>query len=219
MKFRDDGYRIYGTLEAGDVGAAGFAASKLRGELGVEFCVVEYKHSDAPPGLVDELRFRMAATRTRDVREIQVAHDELVGVILGEAPMPAGFTLDELNRFACVLCWVLGHDHNPQFGDRLATFRRELERLGYTFKADLPRSLKAIADYGRDAGESVTAFVDAGLATPDELEAFLWFIALTPVQRADWLERAVELGITPAGLPPSAAEAWRAYKNDNGKES
>jgi len=58
----------------------------------------------------------------RDERQIQRAHDILVGVIRGETPP---ILMDEAGRNGMqaaidTLCWVLHHDHNPAFSDNLA---------------------------------------------------------------------------------------------------
>lgn len=69
----------------------------------------------------------------KDQKEIQRAHDLLVGCILGEAPLPR--PMDEMEKekigvMASVLCWVLQHSHNPLFGDYLARFETELKANG-----------------------------------------------------------------------------------------
>lgn len=52
--------------------------------------------------------------------EIQWAHDLLVGIILGEAPIRASAEIKTaVSHMASVLCWVLDHDHNTEFVDML----------------------------------------------------------------------------------------------------
>lgn len=70
----------------------------------------------------------------RSEAEIQRAHDMLSAVILGELPAP----LTEKTRLglhaACdVLCWVLNHDHNPNFEKNLDAIGRLAHANGGDF--------------------------------------------------------------------------------------
>jgi hypothetical protein len=74
----------------------------------------------------------------KDEHEIQRAHDMLVGIILGEAPVkfsPA--TIEVLVGCTDVLCWVLDHDHNQSFKAALLKLEAEITRHG-----------SALIDYG-----------------------------------------------------------------------
>jgi len=69
----------------------------------------------------------------RTQAEITAAHDRIVGTILGEAPTPWP---DEQSRRALiaaadVLCWVLEHDHNPNFGKNLVALQEHQEAAGF----------------------------------------------------------------------------------------
>ena len=67
--------------------------------------------------------------------ELTQAHDLLVAVLLGEIPelnvTPEIAAL--LNAAATTLCWVLDHDHNPQFENNLERLRTQIAALGYVF--------------------------------------------------------------------------------------
>lgn len=69
-------------------------------------------------------------------REVQRAHDMLVGIILGEAPMPLTVAEKQsLERQAAVLCWVLGHDHNPSFAQMLTAIEGQLQSRGIVLES------------------------------------------------------------------------------------
>lgn len=70
--------------------------------------------------------------RLRPAAEIQRAHDMLVSVLLDkEMSAKLSDTLSEsLNFMAGVLCWVLGHGHNPAFGATLEVLEGWLAREG-----------------------------------------------------------------------------------------
>jgi hypothetical protein len=70
---------------------------------------------------------------TRDVNEIQRAHDVLVSLVLDEKLLKA--TVAEDSRHLVVptlnvLCWILNHEHNNRFADDLAVLERQLDALG-----------------------------------------------------------------------------------------
>ena len=79
----------------------------------------------------------MSETETKlEVRpalEIQAAHDRLVAVILGEVPNPfqKRESITILRASAAVLCWVLRHDHNREFGDTLQFIDSRLRAMGF----------------------------------------------------------------------------------------
>jgi len=64
--------------------------------------------------------------------EVTRAHDLMVGILLGQVPLELA---GEDKRLAIattdVLCWVLGHDHNQNFGNNLTAFELLLEEMGY----------------------------------------------------------------------------------------
>ena len=70
----------------------------------------------------------------RDEKEIQLAHDILVQILLGEVPSPFDDDKyrDALNAAASTLCWVLKHEHNSTFKDNLDKIIKYLAELGYT---------------------------------------------------------------------------------------
>jgi hypothetical protein len=68
--------------------------------------------------------------RTKD--EIIRAHDTLVSILAGETDVSAN--PEEQIVLAAgldALCWVLGHDHNPQFESNLDMLRGKLKEAGY----------------------------------------------------------------------------------------
>ena len=68
----------------------------------------------------------------RDRTELQRAHDILVGIILREVPFPeVGLTMRDLNLMACVLCWVLKHEHNVQFEQHVKRITEALAGAGF----------------------------------------------------------------------------------------
>lgn len=76
----------------------------------------------------------------RSAIEIQKAHDSMVAIVLGEVPNPFNpekkFKPDTVEERVfmeqlSVLCWILGHDHNPTFGNNLAVMNHELAQMGY----------------------------------------------------------------------------------------
>lgn len=68
----------------------------------------------------------------RPADEVQRAHDMLVNILLDrEMSAKLSDTLaDSLNFMAGVLCWVLGHDHNPAFAATLEVLEGWLLREG-----------------------------------------------------------------------------------------
>ncbi len=61
-----------------------------------------------------------------------MAHDLLVGIVLREVPHE--YSEDEVKMMAntaSVLCWILGHEHNKQFGDNLEILERDMRNNGY----------------------------------------------------------------------------------------
>jgi hypothetical protein len=64
----------------------------------------------------EELKIKLRAPE-----EIQAAHDRLTAIVLNEVPNPFTNTPQEvLTASLDVLCWVLHHDHNPNFERNLA---------------------------------------------------------------------------------------------------
>lgn len=61
--------------------------------------------------------------------EIQAAHDRLQAIVLGEVPNP--FPGVSLVAVLDVLCWVLGHEHNPRFAENLTTIDNFLRKAGF----------------------------------------------------------------------------------------
>lgn len=72
--------------------------------------------------------------RTED--EIQRAHDQLVGILLGETKFAKveKRILRDTHVAASVLCWVLEHDHNPLFAAFLADLQKVTTEAGYTLE-------------------------------------------------------------------------------------
>lgn len=68
--------------------------------------------------------------------EIQRAHDILLAVLLKDVPNPFKDegSIKGLNAAASVLCWVLEHDHNPQFPKNLEQIERYLKERGYVLQ-------------------------------------------------------------------------------------
>jgi hypothetical protein len=68
----------------------------------------------------------------RTQKEIQHAHDLLVGVIVGEAPIELNKPNDiSLRIAASVLCWVLHHDHNDAFDKVLEDVEKRCADVGF----------------------------------------------------------------------------------------
>jgi hypothetical protein len=71
----------------------------------------------------------------RDALEIQRAHDILTAVIT-ELPLRhavLGWNEEALRRLmasADALCWVLGHEHNQNFAERLVRIEADLAQQG-----------------------------------------------------------------------------------------
>jgi hypothetical protein len=66
----------------------------------------------------------------RDWHEIQRSHDLLQALLAGDIP---GLLVEPQGAFHAamdVLCWVLGHDHNPAFAENLEQIEQEFERRG-----------------------------------------------------------------------------------------
>jgi hypothetical protein len=69
--------------------------------------------------------------------EIQIAHDRLIGILLGEAPVSINEkTRQIMTANVDVLCWVLNHDHNETFANNLEWAKRETARLGISLVKD-----------------------------------------------------------------------------------
>jgi hypothetical protein len=71
----------------------------------------------------------------RDEREIQQAHDILVALVTGEIPIevPPSVVSKALASLD-VLCWALGHTHNPVFGKILDKIQAEARGAGYVLE-------------------------------------------------------------------------------------
>lgn len=77
--------------------------------------------------------------RTQD--EIQRMHDLIVGALID---VPKGVLPEDikkgLNLQACVLCWVLQHDHNTEFEDAIQLLERALMQCGYSLAIKRPEA-------------------------------------------------------------------------------
>jgi hypothetical protein len=72
--------------------------------------------------------------------EILRAHDMLAAAVTGEIPCRFASPIERLILLAGIdaLCWVLGHEHNPQFGQNLDMIRRKVKEAGYAESAGEP---------------------------------------------------------------------------------
>jgi hypothetical protein len=66
----------------------------------------------------------------RDYEEIQRAHDILKALVCGEIQGVA-VEGDAIHAALDVLCWALGHDHNPSFATNLARLEQQIAEHGY----------------------------------------------------------------------------------------
>jgi len=69
--------------------------------------------------------------------EVQRAHKLLISVILYQELM--GFTEEQfadILAYASVLCWLLGHDHNPTFPCNLAVIEERMQQKGLLLTGD-----------------------------------------------------------------------------------
>lgn len=73
--------------------------------------------------------------RLRPTYDVQTAHDVLVAFLLKDLPvdLPAEVQL-QIHNMASVLCWVLGHEHNPTFAETLAQLERLARVHGYQLR-------------------------------------------------------------------------------------
>ena len=78
----------------------------------------------------------MPETKPKPLKDIQFAHDVLASV-LGDPeldgvvePKDKG-DLERMTAACDALCWVLGHEDNPAFGERLANLIATLLAAGY----------------------------------------------------------------------------------------
>lgn len=74
-------------------------------------------------------------TTLRAACQIQIAHDVLTQVMLGQIPLELG-EAERKHLHACldVLCWVLCHDHNAAFATNLQSVMRDIEAMGYRLR-------------------------------------------------------------------------------------
>lgn len=93
------------------------------------------------PGMDDETtkRFRAyqpgGAPECRPAAEVQAAHDRLVALLLGEVPNPfSDIEQSTLVASADVLCWVLEHAHNHNFGKNIAAIDAYLAAQGFVLR-------------------------------------------------------------------------------------
>lgn len=71
----------------------------------------------------------------RSEEEIQEAHDLLVAIKLREVPTQLSpQAMSALTVAASVLCWILRHDHNPNFEMNLTKLREDLTKAGYVME-------------------------------------------------------------------------------------
>lgn len=72
----------------------------------------------------------------RDEQTLQRAHDQLLGILLGDVPLEIS---DEQRRHmhaaADVLCWILDHDHNQSFASNLQKLEEACKELGFRLPA------------------------------------------------------------------------------------
>lgn len=65
--------------------------------------------------------------------EIQQAHDLLKGLLVGEIPNPWLPECRPSLQAACdVLCWMLGHSHNPTFANNMEATYEFLRQKGFS---------------------------------------------------------------------------------------
>jgi hypothetical protein len=75
------------------------------------------------------------APACRLASEVQQAHDRIIAILAGEVPNPfEGDIETTLIASADVLCWVLNHEHNRNFGKNLAAIDNYLAGQGYEFR-------------------------------------------------------------------------------------
>lgn len=64
-------------------------------------------------------------------REVQRAHDILLAIVTKQVDLPmTEEAMVNTHIELDVLCWLMGHNHNQAFGDKLVTIRQTLRRLG-----------------------------------------------------------------------------------------
>ena len=82
----------------------------------------------------------MSDSFARTRREVQMAHDKLTAVVLGDVPVKLDHDADIAVRANLdVLCWLLGHDHNRTFATNQAALDEEFKALGATMiEAPMP---------------------------------------------------------------------------------
>jgi hypothetical protein len=73
-----------------------------------------------------------AVSKLRELDEIQLAHDILTTVCLGDPYFHySPGEIQSLSRMADVLCWALRHDHNKRFQAILDSINKRAAQLGY----------------------------------------------------------------------------------------
>lgn len=72
-------------------------------------------------------------------REIQRAHDLLVGIVLKDIDVGASAAqIAIIVQAASVLCWILNHEHNPAFGNLLKATEAIALADGYELREEAP---------------------------------------------------------------------------------
>lgn len=81
----------------------------------------------------------------RTLDEVQRAHDMMVGIILGDIENPFhAKSMKSLEQSADVLCWVLKHGHNEEFGKNLKEIEDYCQEKGIQIARDAaPRGTRA----------------------------------------------------------------------------
>jgi hypothetical protein len=102
----------------------------------------------------------------KTAQEIQLAHDQIVGVLLGEVPLPIGHG-DEmaLNLMASVLCWVLDHDHNQAFAQNLQSLRNDIEAAGFVIRKEGSQTCRECGCTDERACEGGCSWVEEDLCS------------------------------------------------------
>lgn len=78
-------------------------------------------------------------TGLRPFDDLQRAHDQLVGIIMRDAPFPdVGLSMRDINLMASVICWCLRHDHNDQFEKHLQRIAEWMKAQGFELRKGKP---------------------------------------------------------------------------------
>lgn len=147
------------------------------------------------PALAADGPFDNSSKAPRALCQIQMAHDMLVPIVLGDFTLPGLSEEDRLHlqHRLDVLCWVLEHDHNRSFSVTLNNVQAGLMEMGIVL-SPLRRTMDLPAD-ATDRDHLDQAILSGGFVTADLMKFApeKWLAASGLAGLTDWNRRGLRV--------------------------